>query len=65
MLCSWYPLAQAAAQQLTGRPSLTAQIMASGVVVALMWLPFGVALEALLSRWHNRRAASVTAGAAA
>ena len=64
MLCSWYPLAQAAAQQLTGRPSLTAQIMASGVVVALMWLPFGVALEALLRRWHNRRGAPA-AGAAA
>ncbi|HEX7174992.1 MAG TPA: hypothetical protein VF240_06900 [Pyrinomonadaceae bacterium] len=64
MLCSWYPLAQAAGQQLTGRPALITQIMVSGVIVALMWLPFGVALEALLSRWHNRRAASAAASAA-
>jgi len=55
MLCSWYPLAQAAGQQLTGRPALITQLVVSGVVVALMWLPFGVALEALLRRWHNRR----------
>ena len=65
MLCSWYPLAQAAAQQLTGRPALFTQLAVSGVVVALMWLPFGVALEALLRRWHNRRGAPATTSAAA
>lgn len=64
MLCSWYPLAQAAGQQLTGRPALITQLVVSGVVVALMWLPFGVALEALLRRWHNRRAATAAEGAA-
>jgi hypothetical protein len=65
MLCSWYPLAQAAAQQLTGRPALLTRIAVSGVIVALMWLPFGVALESLLSRWQNRRGATAAAGAAA
>ena len=65
MLCSWYPLAQAAAQQLTGRPALLTQIVVSGAVVALMWLPFGMALEALLRRWQNRRGATVAASAAA
>ena len=54
MLVSWYPLAQAGAQQLAGRPPLLSFIVGSGVVVALMWLPFGLALEALLGRWHNR-----------
>jgi hypothetical protein len=65
MLCSWYPLAQAAGQQLTGRPALLTQIAVSGAVVALMWLPFGVALEAFLRRWQNRRGATVAASAAA
>ena len=63
MLCSWYPLAQAAAQQLTGRPSLLTQIVVSGLIVALMWLPFGVALEGLLGRWHKRAAARAKASA--
>jgi len=65
MLCSWYPLAQAAAQQLTGRPALITQLMVSGVIVALMWLPFGVALEALLRWWQNRRAPTAATGFAA
>ena len=54
MLASWYPLAQAAAQQLTGRPALISMVVVSGVIVALMWLPFGLALEALLRRWQRR-----------
>ena len=53
-LASWYPLAQAGAQQLTGRPALIYLTIASGLVVALMWLPFGLSLEALLGRWHRR-----------
>ena len=53
-LASWYPLAQAGAQQLTGRPALIYLAVASGLVVALMWLPFGLSLEALLGRWHRR-----------
>lgn len=65
MLCSWYPLAQAAAQQLTGRPAPAAQIVVSGLVVALMWLPFGAALEALLRRWQKRGDAPAAARAAA
>jgi hypothetical protein len=58
MLASWYPLAQAGAQQLTGRPAFIALAAGSGVVVALMWLPFGLTLEALLGRWHRRRTAA-------
>jgi hypothetical protein len=64
-LCSWYPLAHSAAQQLTGRPGPLPLIVASGFIVALMWLPFGAALEALLRRWQNRRGATVMADAPA
>lgn len=52
-LCTWYPLADAAAQQLTAHPALLALVTLSGLLVGLMWLPFGVALEALLRRWHD------------
>ena len=53
-LCSWYPLAQAAAQQLTKPPALISLLLMSGLFVALMWLPYGVVLESLLRRWQNR-----------
>ncbi|HEV2861574.1 MAG TPA: hypothetical protein VGX48_11240 [Pyrinomonadaceae bacterium] len=53
-LCTWYPLAHAAAQQLTAPPAPTALAASSGLFVGLMWLPFGLALEALLGRWHDR-----------
>src|ERR1044072_3155207 len=62
MLCSWYPLAQAAAQQLTGQTTLVSMILVSGLIVASMWLPFGLALESLLRRWHSRRAVQAVAG---
>jgi hypothetical protein len=65
MLSSWYPLAQAAAQQLTGQPAFASLAIVSGVVIALMWLPYGLALEALLGRWHDRGTARTVAGAAA
>ncbi|MET0650396.1 MAG: hypothetical protein ABW208_27630 [Pyrinomonadaceae bacterium] len=63
MLVSWYPLAQAGAQQLTGHPSSISFIVGSGIVIALMWLPFGLALEALLGRWHGRGTAPPNADA--
>jgi hypothetical protein len=65
MLASWYPLSQAAVQQITGQPALTSLIIISGIIVALMWLPFGLALEALLRRWQGRGTAPAVAGAAA
>ena len=65
MLSSWYPLAQAAVQQLTGRPALIPLIIISGIVVALIWLPFGLALEALLRRWQSRGTAQAIASSAA
>jgi hypothetical protein len=64
-LCTWYPLAQAAAQQLTGHPSFISLAIVSGLIVVLMWLPFGVTLEALLRRWENRGAAPTVVRAAA
>lgn len=65
MLSSWYPLAQAGAQQLTGQPAFISLVITSGIVVALMWLPYGLALEALLRRWQSRGTARAVAGAAA
>ena len=62
MLASWYPLAQAAAQQLTGRPAFISIIIVSGIVVAFMWLPFGLALETLLRRWQRRGTVQTVAG---
>src|ERR1044072_8760442 len=56
-LVSWYPLAQAGAQQLTGQTALVSLVIVSGLIVALMWLPFGLALEALLRRWQRGAAA--------
>jgi hypothetical protein len=63
-LCTWYPLAQAAAQQLTARPTLIELATLSGLLVGLMWMPFGLALEALLRRWHDRERLQVAAAAA-
>ena len=63
-LCTWYPLAHAAAQQLTARPTLISLVTLSGLLVGLMWLPFGLALEALLRRWHDRKRVQVAATAA-
>ena len=54
-LCTWYPLAHAAAQQLTAHPSPVTLAAVSGLLVGLIWLPFGLALEALLGRWHDRK----------
>jgi hypothetical protein len=64
-LVTWYPLAHAAAQQLTGAPALFPFLIISGMLVALMWLPFGVALEALLRRWLRGGEAPLAAGTAA
>jgi hypothetical protein len=63
-LCTWYPLAHAAAQQLTARPTPMALVTLSGLLVGLMWLPFGLALEALLRRWHDRKGVREAAAAA-
>ena len=63
-LCTWYPLAEAAAQQLTARPTPVALAALSGLFVGLMWLPFGLALEALLRRWHDEERVRVGAAAA-
>lgn len=64
-LATWYPLAQAAAQQLTGQPTFISLMAFSGLVVALMWLPFGLTLEALLRRWHSRGTARALVNVAA
>lgn len=53
-LCLWYPLAESGVQVLRFQPTAISLIFFSGVLVALMWLPFALFLEALLSRWHSR-----------
>lgn len=63
-LCTWYPLAGAAAQQLTAHASLPSLLVLSGLLVGLMWLPFGLALEALLRRWRDRKSLRVATAAA-
>lgn len=63
-LCTWYPLAHAAAQQLTARASPITLAVVSGLLVGLIWVPFGLALEALLSRWHGRKRGRAVAVAA-
>ena len=65
MLTSWYPLAQAAAQQLTGEPTFISLILVSGLILTLMWLPFGLTLEALLRRWQSPAPAPTLAATAA
>lgn len=54
MLCLWYPLADSGVQVLRFQPTAISLIFFSGVLTALMWLPFASALEALLARWHGR-----------
>ena len=63
-LCTWYPLAHAAAQELTANPAITPLVMISGLLVGLIWLPFGLALEAFLKRWQDRGRAQVACAAA-
>ena len=63
-LCTWYPFARAAAQQLTAHPALIGLVALSGLLVGLMWVPFGVALEVLLRRWHDRKSVQALADAA-
>jgi len=63
-LCTWYPLAHSAAQQLTNHPALISLAFVSGLMIACMWLPYAVALEALLRRWQNRRTHPAVAGTA-
>lgn len=63
-LCTWYPLAHAAAQQLTAPPALIALVTLSGLFVGLMWLPFAFTLEALLRRWHDREGVQVVTATA-
>jgi hypothetical protein len=63
-LCTWYPLAHAAAQQLTAPPTLIPLVTVSGLLVGLIWLPFGCALESLLRRWYGRKRGQVVAVAA-
>ena len=62
-LCTWYPLAHAAAQQLTGDPAPILLVVVSGLLVGLIWLPFGLALEALLRVWHELKVGRAAAAA--
>ena len=63
-LCTWYPLAHAAAQQLTANPTLIQLVTVSGLLIGLIWLPFGLALEVLLRKWDGRERGRLAAAAA-
>lgn len=66
-LCTAYPLAQAAAQQINAPMNFAALALVSVLMVALMWLPYALALEWLLARWERwreRRAAPAAGDAA-
>jgi len=54
MLCLWYPLADSGVQILRFQPTAISLVFFSGVLTTLMWLPFALALEAILARWHRR-----------
>ena len=54
VLCTWYPLAQAAVEELSARPAIGKLILTSGVVVAAMWIPYASVLERLMLRWQRR-----------
>ena len=50
-----YPLANAAVQQLSFSPSIAPLIAFALLFVGLMFVPFAVVLEFLVSRWHRFR----------
>lgn len=54
-LALWYPLGEAARQDLTFQPSLVSLALWTGICVAIIFLPYAVSLELLLGRWHNWR----------
>jgi hypothetical protein len=53
-ICVTYPLADSAAQVLNFQPPVISLVISTVILTAVMWLPFGISLEALLSRWHRR-----------
>ena len=53
-LCTWYSLAQSAIGLLKFQPTIISLILFTFIFVALLWLPFGLTLEKLLSKWHRR-----------
>lgn len=55
MLCSWYPLGAAGVQQVNFQPPVLPLILVTGLVMALMFWPYGFVLEVLLGRWHAWR----------
>ena len=56
-LCSWYSLADAGLQQVRSAPSLFSIIFVSGLVVILIWLPYAILLEKLVSLWQHQATA--------
>ncbi len=62
VLCTWYPLAQAAVEDLSVQPAIGRLILTSGVIVAAMWVPYALVLERLMSR--RQRRSKIIAGTA-
>lgn len=53
-ICTWYPLAEAGMQQLNFQPTFISLLFFSGLVMSIMFIPYGIALELLIGRWHQR-----------
>lgn len=54
-LLTFIPLSSAALQQISFTPGLIATAFSSLLFVGFMFVPFGLALELLLVRWHRFR----------
>lgn len=59
LLSSWYPLAAAGVRQLNFQPAIIPLILVTGLIMALMFVPYGVVLERMLGRWHAWREAEM------
>jgi hypothetical protein len=51
-LFSWYPLANSGVQLLNFTPDLLPLVFFTGVLIALMFVPYALLLEVLFKRWH-------------
>lgn len=52
-LVLWYPLGEAARQDLTFQPSVASLVLWTGICVAIIFMPYALSLELLLARWHR------------
>ncbi|HKQ07571.1 MAG TPA: hypothetical protein VJ464_20770 [Blastocatellia bacterium] len=53
VLSTWYPLAEAAVEELASKPATAGLVLISGVVVVGMWVPYAIVLERLICWRHG------------